>query len=124
MGSTNLSSFVVKGLKAALENHTEENVESKGVKAHFSLDDNGLLALTAVEAAFEQTISVEQQLKEEAEKKKGNETNENGDGTEKKDDVDDETWSKTLGDSISSFFAGKKNNFHKLSFTVSISNTQ
>ena len=52
------------GLKKAMENNTGDNIESKGVKAHFNLDDNGLLSVTAVEAAFEQTISVEQQIKE------------------------------------------------------------
>ena len=40
-----------------MENNTGDNIESKGVKAHFNLDDNGLLSVTAVEAAFEQTIS-------------------------------------------------------------------
>ena len=52
-----------------MENYTADNIESKGVKAHFNLDDNGLLSVSAVEAAFEQTISVEQQIKEEEEKK-------------------------------------------------------
>ena len=90
-----------------MENHTQENVESKGVKAHFNLDDNGLLAVTAVEAAFEQTISVEQQIKEEDEKK-AKEANDKADGdTKTSGDEKDGTWSKTLGDSISSFFGGK-----------------
>merc|ERR1712200_330510 len=81
-------------------------IESKGVKAHFNLDDNGLLSVTAVEAAFEQTISVEQQNKEE-EEKKTKEGKEKGDVDGKDGKDDDETWSKTLGDSISSFFGDK-----------------
>merc|ERR1711997_524508 len=105
VGAQNLQTHTVKGLKAALENHTEESVESKGVKAHFNLDDSGLIALTSVEAVFEQTISVEQQIKEEEEKAK--EAKETGDDAKAKDDKVDETWSKTLGDSINNFFGDK-----------------
>ena len=36
-------------------------VESKGVKAHIAMDESGMLQVTAVEAAFETTITVEQQ---------------------------------------------------------------
>merc|ERR1711997_75784 len=104
VGSQGLSSYTVKGLKSTMENYTADNIESKGVKAHFNLDDNGLLSVTAVEAAFEQTISVEQQIKEEEEKKaKENKKEEGGDT---KSEGEDDTWSKTFGDSISSFFGG------------------
>ena len=97
-----------------MENHTEENIESKGVKAHFNLDENGLLSVTAVEAAFEQTISVEQQIKEE-EEKKAKEEKDQADGDAKgSGDEKDDTWSKTLGDSISSFFGGT----HKLLLVI------
>ena len=104
VGNQGLSSYTVKGLKSTMENYTADNIESKGVKAHFNLDDNGLLSVTAVEAAFEQTISVEQQIKEE-EEKKAKENKKDGDDT--KAEEDDDTWSKTFGDSISSFFGGK-----------------
>jgi len=104
VGNQGLSSYTVKGLKSTMENYTADNIESKGVKAHFNLDDNGLLSVTAVEAAFEQTISVEQQIKEEEEKKaKENKK----DGDDPKAEEDDDTWSKTFGDSISSFFGDK-----------------
>ena len=106
VASQNLQTHTVKGLKAAMENHTEENVESKGVKAHFNLDDSGLISLTSVEAVFEQTISVEQQIKEE-EEKNAKEAKETGDDAKTGDGKLDETWSKTLGDSINSFFGGK-----------------
>ena len=107
VGNHGLSSYTVKGLKATMENYTADNIESKGVKAHFNLDDNGLLSVTAVEAAFEQTISVEQQIKEE-EEKKAKEGKKDAEGDDKKaEGVDDDTWSKTFGDSISSFFGGK-----------------
>merc|ERR1712228_879500 len=100
VGNHGLSSYTVKGLKSTMENYTADNIESKGVKAHFNLDDNGLLSVTAVEAAFEQTISVEQQIKEEEENKAKEEKDQsNGDAKGSGDDKDD-TWSKTLGDSI------------------------
>merc|ERR1712025_726162 len=69
VGGQNLLSYTVKGLKIAMDNHTADNIESKGVKAHFHLNDNGILSVSNVEAAFEQTISVEQQIKEEEENK-------------------------------------------------------
>jgi len=105
IGHTGLSSYTVMGLKAAMENHTGDNIESKGVKAHFNLDDNGILSVTTVEAAFEQTISVEQQIKEELEKK-SKDPKDNVDGKEPEDE-NDETWSKTFGDSITNFFGDK-----------------
>ena len=86
-----------------MENHTEENVETKGVKAHFNFDENGFISLTSVEAAFEQTISIEQQINEEEKKAK----EKDGDVKDAEEGKDDETWSKTLGDSITSFFGGK-----------------
>lgn len=89
-----------------MENYTADNIESKGVKAHFNLDDNGLLSVSAVEAAFEQTISVEQQIKEE-EEKKAKEGKKGAEGDDAKAEGEDDTWSKTFGDSISSFFGGK-----------------
>merc|ERR1712223_1315418 len=103
VGSQSLHTYTVIGLKKAMENNTGDNIESKGVKAHFNLDDNGLLSVTAVEAAFEQTISVEQQIKEYEEKL----AKEAKDGEKTLGEDGDDTWSKTMGDSISSFFGDK-----------------
>merc|ERR1711981_903928 len=36
VGIHGLSSYTVKGLKATMENYTADNIESKGVKAHFN----------------------------------------------------------------------------------------
>merc|ERR1712029_443181 len=44
-----------------------ENVETKGVKAHFAMDDSGIVTVTSVESVFEKTISVEEQEKREKE---------------------------------------------------------
>ena len=42
IGSLNLTEVDVRGVAAALDKHSgEANVESKGVKAHFALDDSG-----------------------------------------------------------------------------------
>merc|ERR1719392_218432 len=88
LGSQNITSVLVKGVKEALDSNTEENIETKGVKAHFAMDDSGIVTVTSVESVFEKTISVEEQEKREKEWK------------EATDGID---WSK-LGDNIKSFF--------------------
>merc|ERR1711942_526468 len=88
IGSQNLTSVLVKGVKEALDGNQGDNIETKGVKAHFQLDDSGILTCTHVESVFEKTISVEEQEKREKEWK------------EATDGID---WSK-LGDNIKSFF--------------------
>merc|ERR1712061_570245 len=88
IGSQNLTSVLVKGVKEALDGNLGEAVETKGVKAHFQLDDSGILTVTHVESVFEKTISPEEQEKKEKEWK------------EATDSID---WSK-LGDNIKSFF--------------------
>lgn len=88
LGSHNVTSVHVTGVAEALEKNVADDIETKGVKAHFSLDDSGLLSLTLVESVFEKTLSVEEQEKLEAD----------ADAADK-----DDTWSK-LGDTISQFF--------------------
>merc|ERR1719219_659337 len=54
----NLTSVLVKGVKEALDkNLVGENIETKGVKAHFQLDDSGILSISSVESTFGDTIS-------------------------------------------------------------------
>merc|ERR1719234_446139 len=85
----NLTSVLVKGVKEALDkNLVGENIETKGVKAHFQLDDSGILSVSSVESTFEKTISPEEQEAEEE------------DGDKKDESID---WSK-LGDTISNYF--------------------
>merc|ERR1719187_1430720 len=88
IGSQNLTSVLVKGVKEALEGNLGDAIETKGVKAHFQLDDSGILTCTHVESVFEKTVSPEEQEKKEKEWK------------EATDSID---WSK-LGDNIKSFF--------------------
>jgi len=89
LGSANVTSVEVKGVAEALEKNMGENIETKGVKAHFLLDDSGILSCTTIESVFEKTISPEEQEKAEEEGKK------------------DDSWAK-LGSTISQFFSGDK----------------
>jgi len=88
VGSSNLTSVRVKGVKGALDDNVGDAIETKGVKAHFQLDDSGILTVTHVESVFEKTVSPEEQEKKEKEWKEATES------------ID---WSK-LGDNIKSFF--------------------
>merc|ERR1711971_1469636 len=89
VGSMNLTSVLVKGVKEALDkNLFGEHGETKGVKAHFQLDDSGILSVSSVESTFEKTISPEEQEADEE------------DGDKKDESID---WSK-LGDTISNYF--------------------
>ncbi|XP_031550486.1 hypoxia up-regulated protein 1-like [Actinia tenebrosa] len=60
-GSLNISTIGIKGVAAALDKHAKG--QSKGIKAHFKLDENGLFSLDRVESVFEKTA--EQVEKEE-----------------------------------------------------------
>lgn len=62
-------------------------MESKGVKAHFSMDDSGILVMSGVELVLEKTLSPEEQ---EAEDKK------------------EESPLSKLGSTISKLFASKQ----------------
>merc|ERR1712038_2023999 len=91
VGSMNLTSVLVKGVKEALDkNLVGDNIETKGVKAHFQLDDSGILSVSSIESTFEKTIRPEEQEAEEAKE----------DGDKKDESID---WSK-LGDTISNYF--------------------
>merc|ERR1711997_376740 len=87
---------------------------SQGIKAHFNIDDSGLLHVTGVESVFEKTITVEEQekaeaervAKEEAEKAKSNKTETGEQETEgETKEGEEDSWAK-LGDTISSYFGG------------------
>ncbi|CAF3581434.1 unnamed protein product [Rotaria socialis] len=84
LGKTDLLRINVSGARKAYEKH-QDTSESKGVKAHFQLDDNSLLVLDRVEFVFE---------RKETEAERTNATK----------DEDESTLSK-LGSKISSFFS-------------------
>uniref|UniRef100_A0A023GPD1 Hypoxia up-regulated protein 1 n=1 Tax=Amblyomma triste TaxID=251400 RepID=A0A023GPD1_AMBTT len=54
-GSFNISTVSLTGVAAAIQKHAEQ-AEPKGIKAHFRLDESGLLHLDAAEATFEKTV--------------------------------------------------------------------
>lgn len=45
----------MSGVAEALEKHAKEGAESKGVKAHFAMDDSGILNLLNVELVSEKS---------------------------------------------------------------------
>lgn len=51
----NISTISLSGVKEALEKHAKEGGESKGVKAHFNMDDSGILNLLNVELVSEKS---------------------------------------------------------------------
>ena len=53
LGPVQLSRVDLKGIDAALTKHQQDGVEFKGIKAHFAVDDSGLLSLSTVETTFE-----------------------------------------------------------------------
>lgn len=59
IGNLNISEVVVKGVKDAFKKHIGENVEYKGIKAHFSMDDSGILSLVNVELTVEKLVTAE-----------------------------------------------------------------
>lgn len=73
-----IHTYHLKGVETAFKKHAEK-ADSKGVKAHFRMDENGILHLDRVEFVFE-----------------------------KEGPPEESTWSK-LGDTISGFFGGKDN---------------
>lgn len=65
LGSLNITEVSLSGVSTALEKHSAPTVESKGVKAHFSLDDSGVLNLVNVELVLEKTVSDEENSAQE-----------------------------------------------------------
>ncbi|KPJ17240.1 Hypoxia up-regulated protein 1 [Papilio machaon] len=59
IGSLNLSQVILSGVSEALAKHVGDNVEHKGIKAHFNMDDSGILNLINVEFVAEKTITEE-----------------------------------------------------------------
>ncbi|XP_034943169.1 hypoxia up-regulated protein 1 [Chelonus insularis] len=81
VGNLNLSTIFLSGVAEALEKHIKEGAESKGIKAHFVMDESGVLNLLNVELVGEKTTSA--------------------------DAKDEGTFSK-LGSTITQFFSGSE----------------
>jgi len=98
-GYLNLTSNRVTGVSSAFEKNTGDHIETKGIKAHFNLDDSGMLVLDTTEAVFEKNFTVAMQIAAEKEK-------EASANAEVKAKEAEETWAK-LGDKLSSFWGGE-----------------
>ena len=81
IGSHNISKVQLSNIAALLEDKVKDGIESKGIKAHFALDDSGVFSLVNVELVLEKSA----------------------DGAE----ADEGTFSK-LGSTISKLFSGDK----------------
>lgn len=53
LGTKQISKFDVSGVNEVLDKHTEGNAESKGIKAHFAMDESGMLSLVNIELVVE-----------------------------------------------------------------------
>lgn len=71
LGPLNLSLVHVSGVKEVLQKHEGENVESKGIKAHFSIDDSGLLYLLNIDYVAEKKVIEGEEAEESTLKKIG-----------------------------------------------------
>lgn len=56
LGSLNLTKVSLSEVAKKLNANKAENIESKGIKAHFALDDSGLFSLANVELVLEKTV--------------------------------------------------------------------
>lgn len=57
MGSLNLTKVSLTEVAKKLNANKADNIESKGIKAHFALDDSGLFSLANVELVLEKTVT-------------------------------------------------------------------
>lgn len=55
----------LKGVDEAHKKHLGTNIESKGIKAHFNLDESGILSLSNVELVFEKVVTPEEEAAQE-----------------------------------------------------------
>lgn len=57
IGNMNLLKIQLQNVAQTLEANSGENIESKGIKAHFVLDDSGLFSMSGVELVVEKTVT-------------------------------------------------------------------
>lgn len=92
IGSLNLTKVSLTEVAKKLNANKADNVESKGIKAHFVLDDSGLFSLANVELVLEKTV-----VKEE-----------------------DESTLQKLGNTISKLFSGDTEEDEKVTSTEEV----
>lgn len=70
LGPLNLSLVHIHNVKDIIKKHEGKNIESKGIKAHFAMDESGLLYLLNVDYVAEKTVTDEPEEEEESTLKK------------------------------------------------------
>lgn len=61
IGSLSLLRIKLSDVAKIISTHTGENVESKGIKAHFVLDDSGLFSLSGIEFVADKNVTEEEE---------------------------------------------------------------
>lgn len=61
IGSLHLMRIKLKDVNQVISAHTGENVEAKGIKAHFVLDDSGLFSLSGIEFVAEKNVTEQEE---------------------------------------------------------------
>jgi hypoxia up-regulated 1 len=56
IGSLNLTTVALSDVAQTLAANLAENIESKGIKAHFSIDESGIFTIADAEFVFEKTV--------------------------------------------------------------------
>lgn len=56
LGKLNITKYELTNVAALYSEKVKEGIESKGIKAHFSLDDSGIFSLTNVELLLEKSV--------------------------------------------------------------------
>lgn len=64
VGALNLTQVILSGVSGVLAKHTGDNIEHKGIKAHFNMDDSGILNMVNVEFVAEKTVTDEDEDKD------------------------------------------------------------
>ncbi|KAF5302060.1 hypothetical protein FQA39_LY19069 [Lamprigera yunnana] len=57
LGGLNLTEINLEGVAEAINRNKGDNIEGKGIKAHFAFDESGILKLVNVEFVVEKTVS-------------------------------------------------------------------
>lgn len=59
LGALNLTEINLEGVAEVIERNKGDNIESKGIKAHFAFDESGILKLVNAELVVEKTVTPE-----------------------------------------------------------------
>lgn len=68
IGPKILHKIKLNGVSEAIKKHKGYKVEPKGIKAHFNLDESGILTMTTVEYHVEKTLSAAELAAQESDK--------------------------------------------------------